>query len=468
MGFARIFNQVIQLLVTIILSRLLMPSEYGLVGMSMVVIGFGNIFVELGLGGAVIHNQESSKRDNSNIFWFNVLAGFILSAIIFLTAPYVARFYSNEELIPVIRVLSIAFIINSFSIVPRSLLLKKFKFQTTSLIEIMATLISGIFGIILALNNFGVWSLVYSYIVLKIIQSLTIILLSKFTPIFVFNYGEVKGMINYGLNVTGFNFINYWSRQSDTLLIGKFLSASSLGLYNRAYGLMLLPITQVTHVLSQVIFPAFASIQNDSVRIKNAYLKLQSVVSFICFPIMMGLAALASELTMVLFGEQWAGMVLTLRILCFVSLIQSLANSTGWLYTATGNTKKYLHIGIVNTLVTVTFIFLGVLWGSIEKVAICYLIANVFMFIPLVNWAGKNIEMSILDVFKKIYSPLFLSVLMGVIIFLTVYYLKEYYNDITRLFIGAVIGAIFYLGFAFVFKMNAFIQVKEVLLYSKK
>ena len=468
MGFARVFNQLVQLLVTIVLSRLLMPSEYGLVGMAMVVIGFGNIFVELGLGGAVIHNQESSTRDNSNIFWFNVLAGIILSILIFFSAPLIASFYSNLELIPIVQVLSSTFLITSFGIVPRSLLLKVFNFQVTAIIEIVATFTSGLIGVVLAYNNFGVWALVYSYIALKILQTLITLILARFKPLLVINFKEVKQMLSYGLNWTGFSFINYWARQSDTLLIAKFLSADSLGLYNRAYNLMLMPISQITNVLAQVVFPALASIQNDGERIKKAFLRLQGVIAFICFPLMMGLAAVSDLVTIVVFGEQWAGMITTLRILCFVSLVQALTNSTGWLYTATGKTKKLLKIGIVNTIVTVTLIAIGVFWGSIEKVALCYLLGNLIMLAPHIDWAGKDIGLSFMHVLKKVYASLILSMIMGLLVFGMVHILKNTITDVVLLFIAIGSGIVIYGGLAFVFKLDAFDEIKNMILKNKK
>jgi len=236
---AKIVKQLLQFVISIILIRLLTPKDFGLIGMVMVFIGFVGLFSELGFGAAIIQKEQIGDRHLSSIFWLNIATGIILTCIMLAIAPVIAIFFNEPRLELLTAVLSVSFFISSFGMVQSAILRRSMNFRTLAIVETLTIVLAGIFAIVLAFRGYGVWSLVWQTIISTLASVVLIWISSDWKPQFKFNKNAAKELVGFSANLLGFNAFNYWVRNLDDLLIGKFIGSSGLGIYNRAYGIML-------------------------------------------------------------------------------------------------------------------------------------------------------------------------------------------------------------------------------------
>ncbi len=364
-------RQVSQFAVTVILARLLMPDDFGLVGMATVFTGFISAVNEIGVSGALIQRQQVDESHYSSVFWLNIFLGTAFTALFIAVSPAIAAFYNKPELISILRISAFNFILAAFSIVQRAIFQKHMEFKKLAVIETLAIVIGGVVGIVMAYRGFGAWSLVYQMIAFTLANTVLLWLFSHWRPRFIFSISSIKDIFGFSAHVTGFTVMNYFARNVDYLLIGKFLGAESLGYYTLAYKLMLYPLQNVTWTIQKVMFPAFSVIQNDIAKVKNAYLKMIKSISITVFPMMFGLFALAPELIDAVYGAKWLPSVIVIRIFCFCGMIQCLSSTAGTIYQSQGRSDIQFKIGFLGSLGAVLSIILGLRWG-IEGVAACY------------------------------------------------------------------------------------------------
>lgn len=458
----KVSSQVLQFAMTIILMRLLLPEDYGLIAMAMVLIGFANIFSEFGFSSALIQNQKTSILHESSIFWLNIITGFILTCIFYLFANELAVFYSNPDLVRIIKFLSFTFLLSSFNIVPVTILQKNMRYDLMNKIELSSQAASNLIGVILAYNGFGVMSLVYQTLSLSIFKGVLLFSFNNWKPNLVFNLRYVKELFTFSAYLTGFNFINYWARRADDLLIGKFLGATNLGVYSRAYALMLLPITQVIGVISNVMFPTFSTIQHDKERIKNIYLKVLQVLAFITFPMMIGLITVADNFILSIFGQKWIEVVPIIRILAVVGLLQTLTHPTGWVYTSQNKTNLMFYIGLIVSTVIVISIVIGIILGTIQWVAYCYLIANFLIIYPVIKIPNGLIKISFGETINCVKSSFVLSIIMMALIYLLSYLLPGHFSSLLKLIIQITFGLVIYISINIMTKNEVFMMVTNL------
>jgi O-antigen/teichoic acid export membrane protein len=468
----KISNQFLQFIISIILMRLLQPRDYGLIAMAMVFIGFVNIFTDFGFSAALIQRQNLTNKHTSSIFWINVIIGLILTLSFIVLAPFIAAFYNSSGLINVIIALSLTFFISSFGIVPKTLLQKEMNFALINKIEIFVVFITGGISIYLAFHGWGVWSLVMQYLSSQFIRVILLFTFNKWKPNFLYSKNAVKDLFSFSAYFTGFNLINYWARKSDDLLIGKFMSSAELGIYSRAYNLMLLPITQVINVIRTVMIPALSTVQEDKPRVKKIYLDVVQTIALITFPMMIGLIVTAEPFILGIFGAKWKEVIPVIQILASIGVLQTLGNPTGWIYISQGKTKWMFWWGIGASGSIITAIIIGVLFGSIISVSIAYLIINFLLVYPQLTIPGKLINMKFQDVYKKVIGILICSVLMAVIIFLTNQIFIGQFSNILKLIMDVVLGVLAYIFLIWIFKLEApkkiFTLIKELKMKKQK
>lgn len=460
----KISNQILQFVLSVILMRLLLPSDYGLLAMAMVLIGFAGIFSEFGFSSALVQNQNINESHKSSIFWLNIIVGSILTLLFFILADTFAQFYSNNNLTEVIRYLSFSFIIGSITIVPGTLLQKEMRYDIINKIDVSVVLLSGILSVYLAYMGWGVMSLVFQSLFSQIIKVPLLYAASSWKPKFIFSIKSIKELFSYSAYLTGFNFINYWARRSDDLLIGKFMGAESLGIYSRAYNLMLLPINQVISLVSNVMFPALSSIQYDKARVKRIFLNVIQILAFITFPMMIGLIAVADNFILGIFGNKWAEVIPIIQILAFVGTLQTIANPTGWIYTSQGKTNWMFWWGVFGSSSIIIAIIIGVLIGSIYSVAIAYLIINIILAYPVIAIPGKLINMKFTEVYSSVLPILFISIIMALVIYLFGLTALNDLPAIVKLILQVLLGTIIYFSIMWYFKVEAFNNIKALLI----
>jgi len=463
-GISQITRLLLQLGITALLARLLTPNDFGLLAMVVVFTNLVMIFRDFGLTAALIQRKGLTEEHLSSSFWINVLTGLLLAFLLVVLAPAIAYFYRENRLTPVIMVLASTFFISSFGIVQIALFTKGLNFKPLAIIEMLAVAISGIAAVVLAFSGFGVWSLVWQQIISSFVRVIFLWSFSSWRPKLLFRWQRVKELLGFGLNLTGFNFANYFNRNFDNLLIGKFLGANPLGFYNLAYRLLLFPLSNISSVIGRVMFPSLSAIQDDKSKVRYAYLKATCYIAAVTFPLMMGLLVVAPEFIRVILGPQWERSIFLVQILALVGLVQSINTTVGWIYNSQGRTDIELRWGgFVAIILTVSFI-IGLRW-NVEGVAIAYAMATVLLTYPCLAIPFRLINLKISHLFKHLTLTLLATLGMGGIVFALRLFLKDSLevSDLTTLILAVAVGVVSYAGLLFILDRALYREVSQLL-----
>ncbi len=460
---ARLGQQIMQFGLSVILARLLLPSDFGVIGMISVFTAFVGMFADIGFGSALVQRSEVTEQHIQSVFWFSLATGLLLSSGVYLAAPMIAAFYDEPVLTPLTRGLSPVFIISTAGMVPSAMMQRRMQFNRLAPISLIATFLSGLIGVTLAYLGAEVWSLVAQSLSNHLIITVLNWVYGKWYPRILFSLEALKELYRYTINLLGFTFTNYWARNLDNMLVGRFFGSSALGYYGRAYGLMLLPINQVISVITQVMFPALSNIKDDKMRVKSLYLRAISVISLFTFPMMTGLFVVAKPFIITVFGEQWMGTIRLLQILALVGAVQSLVNPTGWLYMSQGRTDWLFRWGLIRTGLVIIAIASGILLGSVETVAVCYAIVNLLLLYPDIIIPGRLVNIEFRDLILAILGPLIGSVAMGGAVYgldLLLPYDISYGQELSILIIaGILIYGVFVIGL----RLPAWLEISNLL-----
>lgn len=452
---SQVSSQILSFITSIVLARLLMPEDFGVIGMITVFTGFANIFIDVGFGSALIQKKDITQQDLSTVFWFNVISGSLLTILFILAAPFISAFYNIDALRSLTILLSFNFFISSLGNVQRVLLAKKLDFKLPFKIRIISQLISDMVGIILALNGYGVWSIALKVILQGTLTTSVYWITSNWRPSLVFSKESVKKLMSFSLNLLGNDSLNYWVRNIDNLLIGKFLGNFSLGLYSKAYGILTLPIRNISSVISRVLFPSLSYIQDDINKVRSVYLKVVSSIAFFTFPMMIGLFIIADKFVLYIFGEQWVGMIPVFKIFCILSLPQSFGNVISNLYMSQGATGLMFKVGTFLRIFLISAIVLGLQWG-IEGIALSYTCASFISNFINHYFAGKLVNLKYTEILNQL-KPVFLcSVSMAIIVAITGILLEDKFSDGFLLLFQIIIGIISYLLIVHIYNLKTY------------
>ncbi len=461
---ARVAKHGINLLVTVILMRLLNPEAYGLIAMALVLVSFANTFKQFGLSSALIQRKNITLLQSSSIFWVNILIGALLTSVLVGAAPLAVLFYKTSgPLEPVIQALSTIFLFSAVGVVPRSLLKKDMRFKPIAKVRAVSSGLAGPVAIAMAFGGYGVWSLVVKNIAEALLESVLFWWYSSWRPRLQFSYAKTKDLLVYGANLTGFKVINRFARAGDDLLIGRYMSAASLGLYSQAYKIMMLPIGKGIGTISDVLFPALSAIQDDAERVRKVYLKSVRAISFLVYPLMLGLLATADFFVIAILGQEWEGMTHILQVFCVVGLVQTLTKPTGWIYQSQGRADWMFRWGVFGAGTLIAAIVIGVVMGTIESVAWSYMIANVLLLYPGVMIPGWLIDMTFGDVVRAVSGNLFAAVIMAAAVFGIGLGLPGFWPAWIVLGIQVMTGVGMYWALAHFFSMGAYQELAGIL-----
>lgn len=453
-------TQILSFAFGIVLARLLLPSEYGLLAMVVVFTGFAAIFKDLGFGAAIVQRKSINDIDLSTSFWLNAAIGCFLFVLFYLCAPLIAIFYDNILLTSLVRVVSINFIITSFAATHQSLLIKKVDFKTRTKVIIYAVIISSILGIVLAYKGFGVWALVYSLLSKSSIELIGYFVLVKWRPNFVFSKTSFYNLFSFGSKVTLNSFLGYLNRNSDNLVIGKFLGESSLGIYSRVYGIMMLPLRNISNSFKTALFPIFAKIQDDIEEIKRLYFKSTKMVAFIVFPLMFGLSAVAEHFTLFLYGKNWIDMVPILEVLCVFSGFQSIMTFNGTIFYSLNKPEYETKIFVITTPIILLSFGLGIYFGGLLGLVWFYGITSLLLMVYKLSFVKRLLNMSYSNFFKNLVKPIFFSILMYLFVLATHWLIDDFIElQILMLIIETVVGALIYILLSYFFDKSFFINL---------
>lgn len=447
-------NQGFAFAISIVLARILGPKVFGLIGMITVFTGLANVIGNFGLGDAIIQRKELESRHLNAAFWTNVIMGSTLTLLMATLAPVVAWFYKEPALLTLMAVLALKYVLDSMFVVQVALLYRELQFRTLAGIQIGSTVISGLVGLGMALNGMGPWSLVAQALGASLLSLAISWGLGNWRPRFSIEMRACKDLFGFSSYVLGFNIVNYWARTCDNLLIGRIIGPTALGIYSRAYSLMLIPLNQVSRVVGRVMFPALSAIQDDKQRIKRAYLKSISVIGLITFPMMIGAFAISDHLILAILGDKWAGVIPLLKIFCWVGLLQSITATGGWIYVSQGRTGLYFTMGLIFSLALVVSFVAGIRWGIIG-VSWSYFICNVIIFYPSCSVPGRIIDITFSEMIIKLSPAFFCALVMGGVVWGVGFLLPVEMPHWMYLTIQIPLGVIMYITFVVQLRLDS-------------
>jgi PST family polysaccharide transporter len=445
MGMAGV---VIKLLITMILSRLLLPNEFGQVATIQIVISFAEIFWMMGVGSAIVQKKVLTEKYIATGNTINLLLGLIIYGTIFLFAPFIAGIVGSNN-ITMLRILSIVFVIHSISGVSEALLQKELRFKIISIINIIATLTNGIVAVVLALNDFGAWSLVFAQLISVTIQSVLSIINKPIKFKLSIEKESAKELLNFGTGYALSKVFNNIAGQGDYFVVSQTLGSSALGFYNRAYQLLQVPTNLIATVMERVLFPLLALYQDEHEKIRYVVLNLTALMALMAFPITIVSLTMGDELVQIVLGPKWNQTILPFKILIF-SLFFRMAYKIGdALVRSQGAVYKRLWVQIVYAGLVIGGAYIGKEWGivGVATTTTTAIIINYFVMTLLV---GHLIELKIQDLLRYLTPIVFVSLVIGFISYFISLSLNGFSIEFVRLVIMTVfIGGGYLLAFKF-------------------
>lgn len=375
----RFGNQGIQFVIGLMLARLLMPEDYGLLGMLLVFISIAQVFVDGGFSAALIRRKDVSDQDYSTVFWFNLGVALICYLIIFTASPFIAGFYDEPLLAALAKVVGLNIIINAFGMIQKTLLTKKLDFKTQARINITSIIISGIIGIIAAWRGYGVWALVIQNISKNLFVNAGFWLQSSWRPKRVFSQSAFHELFGFGSKLLLSSLINAVSENLYAIIIGKLYNAKSLGFYTRANQFQKLPVSSIYGAIGVVSYPVLAELKDEPVKLREAYRSMIRMVAWCLFPVMVILGAVAEPMVKIVLTDKWLPCVPLLQILCIVGAFYPLHAINLDMLKVKGRSDLFLKLEVVKQLLNIVMIIVcfrwgvyGLVWGAVGLNVVCY------------------------------------------------------------------------------------------------
>lgn len=430
----------------IVLARLLSPEDYGCIGMLMIFILVANTFIDGGFGSALIQKKEPTQEDYSTIFYCNLFVSIVLYLALFAFAPLIARFYNLPLLSSVLRVQGLVLILNSLSIIQQNRLRKQLLFKKLANVSIISAVLSLVITIYLAYLGWGVWSLVVQQLMMSGFNAVLYWIVGKWNPSFVFSRQSFKELFGFGWFILLSNLINTLCNNVQGLLIGRFFSPVTMGLYTQAMKLEGVASTSFSSVVDQVSYPLLSTVQNDKQMMISVLRKLIMSLAYICFPMMILLILIGDSLVTLLYSAKWIECVPYFRILCVAGIATCLQNINYYAVAAIGKSEKLFKWTIIKRLIGLlllvigffTFKIIGLLWGMVVTSFVIYL-TNAYLVSRYVGYRLKTQFRDLFPIILIAVLPMFivsfvscmdlhwlLEMSLMIIIYIFVYLLVSY------------------------------------------
>ncbi len=410
-------NFVVNVAATSILARILMPADFGLLGMVFALTVIAERFKDIGLGRATVQKKEVTHSEVSNLFWLNAVVGLGICLSISMLSHAIAGFYREQRLMHIALALSTTFVFAGLTIQHQALLNRRMKFFASSVIGTGALAVSNILAITLALKGYGYWSLVWREIARSFLIATATFVACPWVPGLPDHKKKVSQQMRFGRDITLFNVVTYFTASVDQILLGRFSGAGALGLYRQAFQSVMLPLNQLTSPIHSVSEPLFSALQDDVAKYRRVFLKTVSTLSLITMPLAAGVFVCSKPMILLLLGQRWSGAVDIAKILAIAGFIRPAISSIGFVMVSCGKTARYLALGVLDSIALVAAVSVGVMWGA-RGVAVGHVAATYTVFLPFVWWALKDTPVDISLWLRAIARPAVCSLLMAAILYL--------------------------------------------------
>lgn len=449
----------ISFLVSLVLARILSPEEYGVMAMLTIFIAVSNSIVDSGFSNALIRKSDVAELDYNTTFYFNLVVSFILYLVLYACAPLISDFFSESLLIPVTRVLGLVLIVNACSIIQRTILVKAVDFKTQTKISLVSSILSGVIGISMAIYHCGVWSLVGQQLSRQVLNSLLLWIYGKWKPLWEFSYNSFKNLFGFGSKLLLSGLIDTIYKNVYYIVIGRFYTAEQLGQYTRAEQFTSIFSSNLTSVIQRVSYPVLSSIQEDAIRLQEAYRKIIKATMLITFVCMLVLAALAKPLVLILIGEKWLFAVPYLQILCFAEMFYPLHAINLNILQVKGRSDLFLKLEVIKKIVAIFPIVLGItlgikfmLWGAVCTSVISFFF-NSYYSGHLVNYSTMN---QIKDIYPTFLIALFVAGAIWCLSFLNM-------SIYLTFFIQCITGFVLLIFINEKYRLKEYMEIKELI-----
>lgn len=383
-GAAQAITFVIQMASTVVLARLLAPADFGVIAMVTAVAGFAGMLKGLGLSTVTVQKAEISHQQISNLFWINTAVNLTIALTVVAFAPLISWFYGDPRLSAITVALSFPLVFSGLSVQHVALLQRQMRFSTLGAVQIISSLVGVISAVSAAFLGGGYWSLVIMQLVTSFASMIGVWFVCRWWPCRPAKRSGLRGMLAFGADLTAVNVLNYFARNLDNILIGWRWGAEVLGFYNKAYTLMMLPLTQVNSPVSSIAVPALSRLVDDPVRYRQYYLRAVSLIAFVTMPGMVFLVVMSKQVVLIVLGPQWVEASRIFMILAIAAIVQPISNSADWLFISQGRSGNMLKWGVIWSFITLAAFVIGLPWGAIG-VAICYSASN-WAAAPFLFW----------------------------------------------------------------------------------
>ena len=409
-------SQGVTFLVGLVLARLLTPEDYGLLGIIIVFISVFNSIVDSGFSSALIRKTNATENDYNTVFVSNLAVSSILCATLYIFSPSIATFFARPPLTNLLRVMSFIIIINAFSLIQHTLLIKKIDFKTLTKVSLISSITSGVLGIVMALCGFGVWSLVGQQLSRQGLNTIFLWVFTHWYPKLQFSVESFKGLFGFGWKLLVSGLISTIWNEIYQVVIGKCYTPAILGQYTRAQQFSSIFSSNLTSIIQRVSYPVLSSVQEDNARLKGGYKRIIKISMFFSFVLMLGMAACAKSMIQVLIGVQWLPAVPMLQILCFIMMLYPLHSLNLNMLKVEGRSDLFLKLEIIKKFIAVGPILLGI-FGSIYLMLIGSVFTGVISYFLNAYYSGPAIGYSIKEQVFDILPSFGIALLMGGIVF---------------------------------------------------
>ena len=456
----RTLVQLVTFIVSIILARLLLPADYGLIAMVSVFIHLANVFVEGGFNSALIQKQDADEVDFCTVQIFSLLFSIVLYSVIYVSAPSIASFYgdSYNNLAEVLRVLGLQIIVLAFNSVQQAYFSKKMLFRSLFWASAISAIVSGLVGIVLAYNNFGIWSLVVQQILQVILNTLVLCIISRKIFISKFSFNKLRSLVDYGLKIFGASLLITGYQEIRALIIGKLYSSSNLAYFDRARQFPGLIVNNINTTIGSVLFPKLSLEQNNIQSVKEYTRMSIRFSAYIMTPLMIGLFVVSEPIVLVLLTDKWLPCVPLLRLFCILNIFQPIHTANLQSIKAIGRSDIFLYLEIIkktlDLIVLLLVVKISVYAIVLAMTILCgfFSIVNAFPNIKLLNYSIKE---QVIDVLPSTIMAILMGICISMFSFLNL-------EPLTLMIVQFIAGVIIYLGFSAITKNSEFKYIMRI------
>lgn len=457
----RFSTQGVQFVVMIVMARLLTPHDYGIVGLLTIFLAIAQALIDSGFSQALIRKQDRTDVDNNTVFYFNLVVSGGLYVVLFLIAPFVADFYKLPLLCSVMRVVCLGVIFNSLAVVQRALYTARLDFKTQAKASFFSAVVSGVIGISLAYYGSGVWALVIQQLINLALNTILLWIMSSWRPQLCYSWEAFRELFSFGSKMLASGLLDTIYVNIYPIVIGKLFSASSLGHYTRAQQFAQFPSSNLTGILQRVSYPVLCEIQNDDVRLAEAYRRLLKLSAYIIFPLMVGVSSVSQALVNITIGSRWQYCALLLQIICFSYMWYPIHAINLNLLQVKGRSDFFLKLEIAKKIVGVSVLCFTYRFG-LEAMCFGNIASSLLCLVINTYYTGRLINVGYFKQMCDLLPTFVVCLFMYALIFVINQFV---YSDVLQLLVGILVGISFYFAVTYILKFK---ELQELLSMVKR